>query len=78
MLSKSYEGLLEVVDVVSHARTFDHHVVNVGLHVSANLIGKNLTDHSLISGSGILQSKGHYLVAVSTSVCDEGHFFFIF
>ena len=78
VLSECRKGLSEVVDVVSHAHAFDHHVVNVGLHISVDLVDKNLIDHSLISESDILQYEGHYLVAVSPSVYDEGHFFLSF
>ena len=78
MLSESRKGLSEVVDVVSHARAFDHHVVNIGLHVLADLVGKDLIDHPLVSSSGIPQPKGHYFVAISPPVNDEGCLFFIF
>ena len=54
MLSKSYEGLSEVIDVVSHARAFDHHVIDVGLHVSIELFGKNFIDHPLVGSSNVL------------------------
>ena len=53
VLSERGEGLLEVVDVVSHAHAFDHHVINVSLHVLADLVGEDLIDHPLISSSSI-------------------------
>ena len=78
MLSESCEGLSKVVDMVSHARAFDHHVIDVGLHFFVELFGKNFIDHPLVGSSSILQPEGHYLVAVSPSVNHEGYFFFIF
>ena len=53
MLSEHGEGLSKVVDVVSHTHAFDHHVVDVCLHISAELFGKNFVDHSLVSSSSI-------------------------
>ena len=78
VLSEHGEGLSEVVDMVSHARAFDHHVINVGLHVLADLVGEDLIDHPLVDGSGILQPEGHYFVIVSPPVSDEGYLLFVF
>ena len=78
MLSEHGKGLSEVVDMVDHTHTFDHHVINVGLHVSSNLVSKDLIDHPLVGGSGILQSKGHCLITISPPVSDEGYLFFVF
>ena len=78
VLSEHGEGLSEVVDVVSHAHAFDHHVINVGLHISTNLVNEDLIDHPLISSSSIFQLEGHYFIAVSPSVSDEGCFLFVF
>ena len=78
VLSEHCKGLSEVIDVVGHAHTFDHHVINVGLHVSSDLMSEDLIDHPLVGGSGILQPEGHYLVMVSPPISDEGCLFFIF
>ena len=78
MLSESCEGLSEVIDMVSHARAFNHHVIDIGLHVSSKLFSKNFIDHPLVGSSSTLQLEGHYLVEVSPMVSDEGCFFFVF
>ena len=78
MLSKSCEGLSEVVDVVNHAHAFDQYVVDIGLHVSVELFGKKFINHPLVGSSSILQPEGYYLVAVSPPINDEGYFFFVF
>ena len=54
VLSKRDKGLLEVVDVVIHTHAFDHHVINVGLHISSNLMSEDLIDHPLVGGFDVL------------------------
>ena len=78
VLSERSEGPSKVVDMVSHARDFDHHVINVGLHVLADLASEDLIDHPLISSFGILQPEGHYFITVGPSIGDEGYLVFIF
>jgi hypothetical protein len=57
--------------------TFNQQVIYVHFNVSANLISKHPVHQSLISGSCILQTEGHHLIAVKSSVCDESRFFLV-
>ena len=44
--------------MLGHAHVLDHHVVDVCLHISTKLVGKNFVDHSLVSSSDIFNLKG--------------------
>lgn len=57
--------------MLSSSEAFYKHVVYVYFNISPDLIFKYLVDESLISSSGILQSKGHHLITVEALVCDE-------
>ena len=76
VLSVCGKGLMEVPNMVGHIYAFDHHVIDVGLHILPDLVSEDLIDHPLIGGSDVLQPEGHYFITVSPSIGDEGYFVF--
>ena len=63
-IPQSYEGFLQVREVLIRMMTFDKHVIHIDLHVVIGLISKYLVDQPLIGHSDILESKGHNFVVV--------------
>lgn len=61
---------------VSHFN-FDDHVIDIHLYVSFDLVLEHFIDHLLICGFGIFQAEGHNLVAIYSSVVDEGSVFLV-
>jgi len=50
---------------------FYHHVINVDLHASADLVSEDMVHKALIGGSCVLQTERHYFVAVVGLIDDE-------
>lgn len=51
---------------------FDDHIVNVYLHIAADLSFKDAVHHPLVCGPSIDQAEGHDLESVYGLVSDEG------
>ena len=64
--------------MICSLRTLYQHIVHVHLHVAPDLVFEVLIDESLVSGSGVLQSEGHYSVAVEALGGHEGGVLLIF
>src|SRR4051812_15574302 len=58
--------------MIAFAATLDGNVVDVALDSLSGEFGKNLMHCPLISGTGILQSKGHNCVAKYPKRCPKG------
>ncbi|GKA91019.1 hypothetical protein Tco_0812889 [Tanacetum coccineum] len=53
------EGLLNIFQHILFGDTLDRHVINVGFKILSNLIAEYLIYQSLVSSSGVLQTKRH-------------------
>ena len=78
MSSQSAKSFFEISDMICSLRTLYQHVVHIHLHVASDLIFEDLIDESLVSGSGVLQSEGHYSVAIEALGGHEGGVLLIF
>ncbi|CAL2237870.1 unnamed protein product [Prunus armeniaca] len=71
ILAEQAKCLGEVFEVVCPLRGFDQHIVYVDFHGYADLLLENFVHEPLVGCSGVLQPKGHDLVAVGPSLDDE-------
>ena len=71
VLSEIIEGFLEVTDQVGSFPGHDRDVVDVCVHVSANLVLQASLHRTLVGGTCVFQTKGIGDVAVSAKGCDE-------
>ena len=71
MPSEIFEGFLEVADQVGSFPGHDRDVVDVCVHVPANLVLQASLHRTLIGGTCIFQTKRHGDIAVSAKGCDE-------
>ena len=78
MSAEGTECFGQVDDVVKEPDALGQHVVDIHLHVSTDLVLKDLIDEPLISRPYILQTERYYFIVVRPSVSDEGDLFFIF
>ena len=60
-----------MLDVVGTLKSLHKHVIDVYLHSVSDLLLEDLIGHSLEGSSGVLQSEGHYFVAVDFLIGDE-------
>jgi len=56
--------------VLSYVIGFDHHVIDVDLNISSDMLFKDMVHQPLISGAYIFKAKGHYLVA-KVDICND-------
>ncbi|GJU21698.1 hypothetical protein Tco_1155040 [Tanacetum coccineum] len=71
---ESFKGLLYIFHHILFGGTLDHHVVNVSLKISSNLIIEYLVYQSLVGSSGVLQTERHLLIAECSFSCKKGRF----
>ena len=53
---------------------FYYHVIDIGFHGVAQQQSKYISHQHLVSRPGILQPKGHHIIAVQPMRGGEGHF----
>ncbi|KAI5324121.1 hypothetical protein L3X38_033194 [Prunus dulcis] len=69
--SDFFENGFDLAWVCLDTSLLDLHVVHIDFHSFANLLLKDLIHEPLVGCSGVLQPKGHDLVAVGPSLDDE-------
>ena len=57
---------------------FNKHVINIDFYIAPDFLAKHLVHQPLIYGPSVLQSKGHYLVAIKSLACDKHYFLLVF
>ena len=65
------EHISQVGDVVKCNFGLDEYVINIDLHCLIDLFFEHHIDQTLVGCTYILESKGHYPVAVQVAVSDE-------
>ncbi|KAI5323668.1 hypothetical protein L3X38_032740 [Prunus dulcis] len=74
ILAEQVECLGGVFDVICTLWGLDQHVIHIDFHNFANLLLEDFIHEPLVGCSGVLQPKGHDLVAVGPSLNDERSF----
>ena len=57
---------------------FNEHVINIDFYIAPDFLAKHLVHQPLIYSPSVLQSKGHYLVAIKSLACDKHCFLWVF
>ena len=71
VLSYCLEGLAQVPSMLSSLLRFGDHIIYVHLHRSSYLLFEHLVHHTLVGGTCIFKTEGHYLVIVESLSGDE-------
>ena len=77
MFSQCSEDVSQIVHMIGYFLTFYYHVIYVDFNILPQLRFKHFSHHPLISGSCILQAKGHHLVMVISNRSDKSRFLLI-
>ena len=64
MLPQYRKDFIKIPKVLIYFLAFHHHIIDVGLHIFAQLALEHPRYHPLVCGSSILQPEGHYLVMI--------------
>ena len=77
MFSQYSEDVSQITHMIGYFLAFYYHVIYVDFNILPQLRFEHLSHHSLISGSCILQTKGHHLVVVIPNGSDKSRFLLI-
>jgi hypothetical protein len=64
--------------MVGSLHAFYQHIVDVDFNISADLVLEHFVHQPLISGSSILQPKGHHSVTIETSISHKSGFLLVY
>ena len=64
--------------MVGQLYAFDQQVIDVRLHVAADLVPEDFVHQALVGGTSVLQPEWHDPIAIQAMFGDEGGVFFIF
>ena len=71
LLSKAFEGYLQVIDEITSLSGLDHDIVHVGLDGSPDVLAKDLGHASLVCGPYISETERHSHIAVHAEWGEE-------
>ena len=72
-----FKHFLKIIDMPLLLFTLHHHILNIYLHYTPNLISKHPCHHLLISSPTILQTKWHHSVMIGSIEKNEHCLFLI-
>ena len=77
MFSRCSEDVSQIIHMIGYFLAFHYHVIYVDFNILPQLRFEHLSYHPLVSGSCILQAKGHHLVMVIFNGSDKSCFLLI-
>ena len=71
LLSKAFEGYLQVIDEILGLSDLDHDVIHIGLDGSPDVLTKDLGHAPLVCGPYVPEAEWHSHIAVHAEWSDE-------